>query len=312
MSKRLSSWQAWGLFIILAIVWGSSFILMKKGLASFSYTQIGLLRIALAAWFTLLLGYKHLNKLTKQNAFPLLMVGLFGNAIPYLLFPLAVTKLDSSLVGILNALVPLFSLIIGLIWFKIEVRWPSVTGVIIGLAGAVWLLMPGMEIDQTKLAYGLYPILATICYAISINVINSKLTNVGSLGITLISLMFVGVPATVYLLVTGFIETMQTEPKAWESLGYIAILAVIGTSLAIIIFTYLLKQTSSLFAASVTYAIPIVALIWGVIDGEAVGWEHLFGMLAILLGVYLVNLRGSLADRIKRKKRRGSLKKLKL
>ncbi len=300
-NKPLSPLIAWILFILLALTWGSSFILMKRGLASFDYLQIGLLRIAMAFWFMSFIGIKHLKKISKQNWKPLLVIGIFGNGIPYLLFPLAVTKLDSSLVGILNAMVPVFTLIIGLIWFKIKVKWLATLGVTLGFIGAIVLLLPEVQLDSSKLAYGIYPILATICYAISINTINSKLTNLGPMPITLISLCFVGIPATIALFGTDFVHIMRTDPLAWESFGYIAILGLVGSSLAILLFNYLIKKTTSLFAASVTYAIPIVALAWGVFDGEKVGLNHLFGMLAILLGVYLVNMKGSPAERIRKR-----------
>lgn len=263
--------------------------------------QIGMLRIALAFLFTALIAIPHFKYVNRSNWFPLLVVGVFGNGLPYILFPLAVTKLDSSIVGVLNSMVPLFTLIIGLVWFRLKVKWMSVLGIILGFLGAFWLLMPGLKFESEKLIYGAYPIIATVCYAISINTINSKLVGMKPLSITLLSLLFVGVPAMVYLFFTDFVHIMQTDDKAWVNFGYVAILGVVGSSLAIIIFNYMIQQTSSLFAASVTYAIPVIALVWGVVDGEAVGLHHAIGMLTILVGVYLVNKRGSLKERIRRK-----------
>ncbi len=291
MNESTKNWQAWALFALLALIWGSSFILMKYGLQSFSYSQIGMIRVSLAFWFTFIIAFRRLRFLRKKDILPLLVVGLLGNAIPYLLFPLAVTKLDSGLVGILNSLVPLFTLIIGVLFYKAKVGIPSVVGILIGLAGAVWLLMPGVEIDPTKLQYGALPILATLCYAISINTLSSWLRHLDSLTITLLSLLFVGIPATIYVFTTDFVSIMQTDDKAWISLSYVAILGIVGSSLAVIIFNYLIKNTDSLFASSVTYLIPLVALIWGVVDGENIGIDHVFGMGAILLGVYVVNAR---------------------
>lgn len=282
---------AWLLFALLALIWGSSFILMKYGLHSFSYSQIGMLRVSFAFWFTLLIAFRRLRFFKWKDAGPLLVVGLLGNAIPYILFPLAVSKLDSGLVGVLNSLVPLFTLIIGIIWFKTKVGLPSMIGIILGFAGALWLLLPGLEVDVTKLIYGLYPIIATVCYAISINTIGVNFKNLDSLTITLLSLSFVGIPASIYVLTTDFVSVMQTDPEAWKNLSFIAILGIVGSSLAVIIFNYLIKTSGSLFGASVTYAIPIVALIWGVADGEAIGIHHFIGMTAILVGVYIVNYR---------------------
>lgn len=291
MNESTKNVQAWALFVLLALIWGSSFILMKYGLQSFAYSQIGMIRVSLAFWFTFIIAFKKLRFLRKKDILPLLAVGLLGNAIPYLLFPLAVTRLDSGLVGILNSLVPLFTLIIGVAFYKTKVGLPSVIGILIGLAGAVWLLMPGIEIDPTKLQYGALPIIATICYAISINTLSARLKHLDSLTITLLSLLFVGIPATIYVFTTDFVHIMQTDDRAWLSLSYVGILGMVGSSLAVIIFNYLIKNTDPLFASSVTYAIPLVALLWGVVDGEDIGLEHLFGMGAILLGVYVVNAR---------------------
>lgn len=298
---KLNSAQAWGLFILLALIWGSSFILMKRGLQSFSFAQIGMIRIASAWIFTLFIAFPRLRRWKKRDTLPSSIVGYFGNAIPYILFPLAVTRLDSSLVGILNSMVPLFTLIIGLIWFGVHVRWIGITGILLGLAGAMWLLLPGIQLNPDNLIYGLLPILATIFYAISINTINSKLVHLDSLSITLFSTTTAGPPALIYVLSTDFFEIMKNDPNAWVNLGYVILLGVLGTSLAVILFNILIKGTSSLFAASVTYAIPLVALLWGVWDGESVGWGHLTGMLLILAGVYLVNLKGAPADRIRKR-----------
>lgn len=284
-------WLAWLLFSVLALTWGSSFILMKFGLESFSFAQLGMLRIAIAFWFTLLIAFRHLRLLAKRDVVPLVAVGLLGNAIPYLLFPLAVSHLPSGLVGILNSMVPLFTLIIGIIWFKTRVGLPSIIGIVLGFAGAVWLLVPGLDVNTTTLVYGMYPVLATVCYAISINVISSRLKHLGSLPITLLSLLFVGVPATIYVFTTDFVSIMQTDPRAWINLGYVALLGVFGTSLAVLLFNVLIKRSGPLFSASVTYAIPLVALLWGLADGEDLGWEHVIGMGAILAGVYIVNAR---------------------
>lgn len=292
---------AWLLFIVLAITWGSSFILMKRGLISFSYDQIGFIRIATAWLFTVLIAFRRFKRLKRSDFWPLVAVGFFGNGIPYVLFPLAVTKLDSSLVGILNSLVPLFTLIIGIIWFRVRVRWIGALGIFLGFGGALVLLLPKIQGDLGELSYALFPILATVCYALSINTINARLAELDSLSITLLSLTAVGPLALGYLFTTDFLEIMVQDPKAPLSFFYISLLGIVGSSLAIIIFNVLIKGTSSLFAASVTYAIPVVALLWGLWDGESVGWHHFAGMLTILLGVYLVNLKGSPAERIRKR-----------
>ena len=301
MSKR-NKIIAWLLFIALAVTWGSSFILMKRALRSFDYTQVGMLRIGLAFIFLLVLAAPHLKKISRKNWLPLAAVGLFGNLIPYTLFPLAISQLDSSLVGILNSMVPLFTLLIGLLLFKIPVKWPGAVGVLVGLGGAIWLLVPDVQLATENLAYGVLPIMASMGYAISINTITRYLEGMRPLAITLISLAFAGIPALIYVFTTDFIEIMQTDDYAPTALGYVAILAGAGTALAVFLFNHLIKNAGSLFAASVTYAIPVVALIWGFADGESVGFNDITGMVAILTGVYLVNLKGSPASRIRNRR----------
>jgi len=300
-NSKLSPLWAWILFSLLALTWGSSFILMKKGLSTFSYTQIGLIRISSAWIFTSIIAFKHFKQINFKNWKALLAVGIFGNGIPYMLFPLAIKYLDSSLVGVLNSMVPLFTLIIGLIAFQVRVKWLSVLGIILGFLGALWLLLPDLNFNAQRLQYGLIPMAATVCYAISINVINTRLVNLSSVPITLFSLTAVGPFALAGLFSTNFVKAMQSGPEAGLNLVYILILGIVGSSLAIIIFNMLIKGAGSLFAASVTYAIPVVALFWGWVDGEAIGLWGVFGMLAILAGVYLINLRGSPASRIQEK-----------
>jgi len=296
------SWLAWLLFSILALTWGSSFILMKLGLQSFSPSMIGMMRIAFASWFMLIIGFRRFKTVTRKDWLPLIMVGIFGNAIPYTLFPIAVSKIDTGLVGVLNSLVPLFTLVIGVLIFNEKVKWRSILGVLIGLAGALWLLVPGMEVNGTRLIYGSLPIIATMGYAIAINTISARLQHLDSITITMVSLVIVGLPATIFVFSNGFVGIMQNSAGAWLHMGYIAILGVVGTGLAVIIFNQLIKTSGSLFAASVTYAIPIVALLWGVAFGEDLGWHQLLGMAAILFGVYLVNRRKR--QRMKQRKKR--------
>ena len=287
------AWVRWVLFALLAMVWGSSFLIMKRSLRTFSYEQIGALRIVFAWLLATLLAYKHLRKFSKANAKPLFWVGLLGNGIPYYLFPLAITRLPSGLVGIFNSLVPLFTLITGFLLFNKTFQKVQVIGVFIGLSGAALLLFPNAKIEwNPNLAYGGLAIISTICYALSINVISSKLKDLNSLAIAALSLMYVGVPSLIFLFTTDFIARMQTAPMAWVDLGFTAFLGMVNSAIAVIIFNQLIKLTSPLFSSSVTYFIPIVALLWGVFDGEALGWIHLIGISTILTGVYLVNVYG--------------------
>ena len=278
----------WSIMILLAFIWGSSFILMKKGLHIFSYTQVADLRMSLA-WLSLLpLVWSQLKKTPAHFWIPLAVVGLFGNGIPAFLFTKAQTQLDSSLTGILNALVPLFTLLIAVFVFKIKVKWHNILGILIGLTGAIWLVA-GDGVVMENAHYAWFVVVATICYAISLNTIKNYLGELNPIHITGLAFFFVGPPTLIHLFSTDFLEIMNTQEKAWGALGYIFILAVIGTSMAVAIFNKLVARTTAIFASSVTYLIPIFAIMWGVIDGEQIALQHILGTAIIFAGIYLVN-----------------------
>jgi drug/metabolite transporter (DMT)-like permease len=283
---------AWLMFVLLALVWGSSFILMKRGLLAFTPVQVGLIRVVFASFFTAIIGIRTFKYFRRQDLFPLFIVGWLGNGIPYILFPLAVSRIDSSIVGIANSLVPLFTLIVGLIWFQFKPKLFQIAGITVGFIGAFFLVKPthGIVLDENS-TYIFFAILATIFYAISINTIKSKLQHLNSLAITNLSLVTVSPFMLAVLLFTDFIPIVEHHRYAISSLGYLAILGIIGSSLAIIAFNYLIKLSGALFSSSVTYAIPIVAILWGWIDGEIIGIRHITGVVCILIGIYLVNFR---------------------
>jgi len=278
----------WSIMILLAFIWGSSFILMKRGLDVFSYEQVADLRMGLA-WLSLLpFVWSQLKKTPTHFWIPLAVVGLFGNGIPAFLFTKAQTQLDSSLTGILNALVPLFTLLIAVFIFKTKVKGYNILGVLIGLAGAIWLVSgDGVVIENAHYAW--FVVVATICYAISLNTIKNYLDKMNPIHITGLAFFFAGPPTLIHLFCTDFLEIMNKQEKAWNALGYIFILAVVGTSLAVAIFNKLVARTTAIFASSVTYLIPIFAIMWGVIDGEKIALQQIFGTAIIFAGIYLVN-----------------------
>ncbi len=287
---------AWAILLFLAIIWGTSFILIKRGLydsdgnAIYSDVQVAALRMFMAFLCLLPIAIKHLRELVGKHWKGLLISGLFGNGIPAFLFATAQTQLDSSFTGMLNALVPLFTVVLALLFFKARIRWYNGIGIIIGLGGAIGLLTTGgIETLGTDLRYAALVIAATICYAISVNVIKHHLAEVNPIVITSIAFAYIGPPIGIYLLTSNFTEVLTTNEHGWSALGYLAILAVVGTALAVVVFNYLVKMTNQIFASSVTYLIPIVAIFWGVLDGEIVSWWHALWMSIILGGVYLVN-----------------------
>lgn len=281
------------LLCVLMLIWGSSFILMKKGLISFTGFQLGALRISISFFVLLPFAVMRISKVWHQHRKSLLyffLAGFLGNGIPAFLFAIAQTRIDSLLAGILNSLTPLFTVIVGVSLFGAKTRWANIAGVLTGLAGAIGLMMAssgqGFSINS---AYGLLIVAATVLYAFNLNIIKRFLSAFDAVTITSVAFLSFAIPFVIYLFTTDFIIRMETMPQAWNSLGYIALLSVLGTAMAVILQNWLIKQTSPLFVASVTYLIPIVAIFWGIVDGERFDAVYIFWVGLILAGVYLAN-----------------------
>jgi drug/metabolite transporter (DMT)-like permease len=284
---------SWILLIALSLVWGSSFILMKKGLEAFSSEEVAALRIGIAFIFLSPLIIKH-YKINFKKYWPgLLLMGFFGNLIPAFLFTKAETYITSSLTGMLNALTPLFTIIVAIIWVKLKLTKIKFLGVIIGFLGAAGLMyFEESDSPSTNLRYSLLIVAATFCYAISINGIKKYLHDLNSVSATLWAFCITGPISLIYLFsFTNFNSHLSQNSAAYSSLGYIVILAVVGTALSVIIYNKLIKISGIVFASSCTYLIPIVAVGWGIFYGENVNLLQLLSILVIIASVYLINRR---------------------
>lgn len=282
------AWQ-WAILLILSLIWGTSFILMKKGLESYSYSQVAAFRIFFSFVFMLPVTIRNIKVIRRDNILSLLIVGFIGFAIPALLFTKAQTRIDSSLAGMLNSLTPLFTLIVGILFYRNSARWINIAGLFMGLIGAIGLMWNGdMNIFRGINVFALFIVVATICYGINVNEIKFKLVNLSSLEITSLAFLFTGPVAGIYLLFTDFSSVPET-PDYLLNLAYIALLALFSSVIAVLVFNHLIKFTTTLFATSVTYIIPLFAIMWGIIDGESIRIIQLLWITVILLGVYLVN-----------------------
>ncbi len=284
--------KAWLLLLLLALVWGSSFLLIKKGLLAFSPDQLAAIRIA-SAGFVLLPFILHRFKTVRPyHWIRLLSVGLVGSFIPAFLFAFAQTQLPSGVTGVLNTFTPLATLMLGVFLFKQSVRPQGWLGVLIGLAGTLVLVTASTNGEFEFNLYGLLIILATVCYGLNLNLIKHQIPDLGALTITGVSLFIVAPAALVYLLLgTPFIEQVTTQPETWFPLSAIMALGIFGTAGALVIFNTVVKLTDTTFSSSVTYLIPMVALMLGVLDGEPFLAAHAAGMAAILIGVWVANRR---------------------
>lgn len=288
MTSRTLSWL---ILIVLSLVWGSSFILMKRGLDAFSSDEVAALRISIAFLFLSPLLIRHWSIDLKKYFYGLVFMGVFGNLIPAFLFTKAETQISSSLTGMLNALTPIFTVIVALVWIKIKPSPVKILGILIGFAAAVSLLLfeDGNDVFR-NFSYGFLVMLATISYALSINGIKKYLSDLNSVTATVWAFTIIGPVAIIYLLFfTSFTTQVQEHTLGWQSFGYICILAIFGTALSVILYNVLIKKAGVIFASSCTYLIPVVAVLWGVFDGEKVNFVQLLSILCIILSVYLIN-----------------------
>ena len=279
--------RSWLLLLLIGTIWGSSFILMKKGLVVFEDTQIAAMRMGLSCLVTLPFLIGRFKEISKKEWLVLLSVGLLGNGIPAFLFATAQTKIDSSLTGMLNSLVPILTMIFGLLLFGLK-TWPlQVVGLIIGFIGALLLIIMPHGIDGFE-PHALLVVLASMCYAFNLNMVRKYLSKMPSMLITAGSFIWVGPLCLIYLFSTDFTTRFEHEYST-ESFGAIVILAVVGTTIAVLMFNKLIQSGGAVFASMVTYIVPVVAILWGVLDGESISFWSILGVTVILGGVYLVN-----------------------
>lgn len=281
----------WVYLISLSLIWGSSFILIKKGLVGLTAFQVGSLRIVFAAIFLIFIGFKTLKTLKKEKWKWIVLSGFFGVFFPAYLFSFAELEIDSGIVSILNSTTPLFSMILGFFLFEVKFLRNKVIGVFVGLAGTVALILSGAAVnpDQNYWYAGLV-ILASLFYGYNANLLKRHLQDIPALAVTTGSFMAILIPALIILSTTGFFSVeFLSSPEVQLSLFYIALLGIIGTGAAFIMFNKLVQISDAVFSTSVTYLVPIVALGWGVLDGEEFTLFQLLSGLLILLGVVITN-----------------------
>lgn len=279
----------WVLLIIIALTWGSSFILIKKSLIVFTPYQIGAFRVAISGVILGFIGIPALRKMDKKTLFWVALTGFFGNFLPMFLFPIAQTRVSSSLAGILDSLVPVFVLVFGFLLFGKKSKGLQVLGAVIGFLGAAMLMyFSEAKSEESNIVYALLVVLATACYAVAALIIKERLHHVRSMDLSGAVFAVWMFPSILILLFSGFFTEFENTSQAWESLGYLSILTVMGTAIAMILYYKLIQNTTPVFASTVTYLLPLVAVIWGLIDGESFSLWYVIGGLLILWGIYLI------------------------
>ena len=286
LNKR-ESIIGFAILLLLGLTWGSSYILIKKGLIAFSPLQVAMLRFGLSGLAFVPLAIRYIPLIKKVDIWRLVLIGLLGSGIPAVLFAFAQTRIASSMAGILSSFTPLATYLLGLLFFGVLVQSRKMLGVLIGLIGAITMIWFDSNGDfQGDFWYGGLVILATICYAMNSNLIKHYFQNYSPFYIAAVSFTITGLPVFGFIFFTDFTEVLQNHPHGWTSLGYLALLAIFGTVIASVLFFKLVQMTDALFASSISYLVPVFAILWGLLDGEVLRWYHLIGMVSILAGIY--------------------------
>lgn len=289
---------AWFLLVLLSIVWGASYILIRLSLKDTDGNQrllpdqLGAVRMVVASLVLLPFFFKYVKNIKRKHVLFIVISGVCGNGLPAYLYAYAQMHLESAITGMLNSFVPIFAISISALIFGFKVKWNHMIGIVLGILGAYLIVYSKlMNVTLTReeiLPFGLV-ILATLCYAISLNVIKYKLTDLRPMTITSAAFLSVGIPSLIYLLTTDIVDQVRSQENIWEGIGYVSLLAVMGTAVAVYLFNHLIKISSPLFASSVTYFIPVVATILGFAYGESISYFEFIGMSVLIGGVLLIN-----------------------
>ncbi|MGC6480204.1 MAG: DMT family transporter [Flavobacteriaceae bacterium] len=284
-----AEWKKWVYLGVLSVIWGSSYILIKKGLVALSPLQLGSLRIIFTTIILCVVGFKHLGNVSPTQQKWLLLSGFTGTFFPSFLFSYSETVIDSSVAAVLNGMTPMFTLLVALLFYQKSLIWKQTIGIGVGFVGTLILVQDAFTFHLDHGGYALLVILASICYALNANWIKYKLEGVSPMAIALYNFLWISIPAGLILLYDPIpIASVISDTVLQKSMGYILILSLVGTAFAKVLFNQLLTFSSTVFAVSITYLLPIVAIGWGVLDGESFGWVRWVGCLIILTGVFLV------------------------
>ncbi len=280
----------WLYLALLSFIWGTSFILMKKASLGFTPIQIGALRTITCTFFLLIIGRKSLKNIEPKHWKWLAITGIVGSLFPAYFYAYAVTGLGSAIPSILNSLTPFNTLWVSILFFGLKFNPKQLLGIIIGLIGTVSLIYQGMELNPNQnYTYAIFPIISSIGYAFNVNLVKHHLQDLKPLAITVGNFLIICIPSVLVLVFTDFFTTLEINQTTQTAFFYLCLLAFFCTAVPKIIFNKLIHISSTVFASSVTYIIPIVAVTWSFIDGERLSLIQILSALIILLGVWLVN-----------------------
>ena len=280
----------WFYLAALSFIWGSSFILIKKGLVGLTAIELGSIRIIISAFVLIPFTFNRLKEITFKQWKWITISAFVGSFFPAFLFAFAEQEIDSSVASILNSIVPLNTIIIGLVLFGIKSTKRQIIGVLLGFFGAYQLIISGINLnpDQNYFYSGLV-IVCSFLYAFNVNIIKKYLQELSAVAIATGHFIVILIPSIIVLLLSDFNFEKLQNPQTQTSLFYVTLLAIFGTTLAKILFNKLINISSAVFASSVTYSMLIVSIFWGVMDGEKFSINQLFATIIIVIGILLTN-----------------------
>lgn len=282
----------WLLFIGLSFIWGSSFILIKGGLDHLSAYQVASIRIISAGVVLLPVTLVSIRQIPKNKIFTIFMSGVLGSLLPAYLFCMAEEGIDSALAGTLNSLTPIFVIIAGALFFNAKTTPNKLWGIVIAFVGSLLLFFSQPDFSQnSNLLFILFVVLATMLYGFNVNMVHRHLSHIGSLKIAAVALSLNAIPALLVLFFTGYFQQDLMATGTLMSTGFSTLLGIFGTALASVLFYVLLKRAGAVFASMVTYGIPVIAIMWGIIYGEHIGMKQVASMFVILAGVWVANMK---------------------
>lgn len=279
----------WILLLVITLTWGSSFMLVKKSLVAFTPYEIGAVRVVGSGLLLAFIGIPAIRKMSKNTLLWVTVVGFFGNFLPMFLFPIAQTRVSSSLAGILDSLVPVFVLIFGFLIFGIKSKVSQVIGAFIGFLGAASLIyFSDANTEGSQFGYAMLIVLAAASYGVNAVVIKERTSKVSAVELTAAVYAIWAVPALLILYFTGLVQNFEMAPETLKPLGYLTFLTIFGTAIAMLLYYKLIQNTSAVFASTASYLLPIVAVVWGIVDGEEFTLWYILGGTLILIGIYLI------------------------
>jgi drug/metabolite transporter (DMT)-like permease len=288
-------------FLLLAAIWGSSFLFMRLAVVEFGPLPTAAVRVAVAAAFLFpLLWLRGLAPQLRRHWKPVFLIGVLNSGIPFAFFSFALLSITTGLSAILNATVPLFGAVIAWLWLKDRPTGSRVLGLAIGFAGVALLAWDkaSFKPDASGLAPGwavLACLVATLCYAVAANATKRYLSGLPPL-VTATGSQ-VGATLGLVLPALWFWPAHMPSVRAWLSLVAVGVLC---TGIAYVLYFRLIEQAGPARALAVTFLVPVFAVFYGVLLlGETVtGWMLLCGLVIVCgtaLSTGLLKLRGGKA-----------------